>query len=92
MRIFRTGPALLIPAVYLWAVVSNLLCDWSECNDLWRTLPLHVALAAVIVWHATLIVVERDRTTFDWLYAIIHIPTFYYFWMIAIAIAIKFPL
>jgi len=90
-KAFRIGPALLFPIVIVWAAISNELCPEGECHDLWRTLPLHGALALAVLWHLALITVEKERN-FYLLYAAIHLPAFYLFWVLAYAIATKFPL
>lgn len=37
-RLFRTGPALLLPAVLAWALVSQVTCTPAGCPpDLWRS-------------------------------------------------------
>jgi hypothetical protein len=92
-KFFRTGPALLIPVVYLWAIISHNFCPHGmECHDLWRTLPFYAAIGIAVLWHVALIVHNKGRSGSDWVYAIIFVPTFYLFCVYAMIIAIKAPL
>ena len=90
-RAFRIGPFLLIPLVILWAVISGAACFEGECRDLWRTLPLHGALALAVLWHLALIATDRQRK-FYLAYAGLHLPTFWLLWGFAMALATNFPL
>jgi hypothetical protein len=92
-KAFRVGPALLIPAVFLWAVISNLSCPGeSVCRDaLWRRLPIYAADAIAVLWNLALVAIAKERILYV-LYAIIFLPSFYLFCAFAIVLAIKFPL
>jgi hypothetical protein len=93
-RLFRAGPALLVPVVYLWSVVSHYFCRGEEecSNDIWRVIPFYVAIGAALFWHATLILRNRERLGLDVVYAVIFMPAFYLFCMYGMVLAIKFPL
>jgi hypothetical protein len=93
-RIFWSGPALLVPAVCLLTLVSFFSCRHEvECSkDLWRILPFYGAVAVAVIWHAALLISLKHRSQLDWLYAIVFLPIFYYYCMLTMALAIRFPL
>jgi hypothetical protein len=74
----------------IWAAICNEL-GWGERHDWWRTLPMHVALAAAVLWHLLLIVTEKERRFYA-LYALVNLPILYLSWVLALVIATRFPL
>jgi hypothetical protein len=93
-RMFQAGPALLIPAAFLWTLVSHYSCRHEvECSgDLWRTLPLYGLFGAALLWNVALVRRYKERSNFYIPYAIIFVPTFYVYCMFCLVLAIKFPL
>jgi hypothetical protein len=93
-RIFRSGPALLVPGVCLWTLLSHYTCRHEvECSDdLWRILPFYGGIAVAAIWHVALLIDGKGRSLLHWLYAIGFFPGFYLYSMMAMALAIKFPL
>jgi hypothetical protein len=73
-KVFRFGPALLLPIVYLWASTCNLIGS-GEAGDWWRVYPFAVMLVAALLWHLALIAVEQDKLYYA-VYAIWHFPVF----------------
>jgi hypothetical protein len=89
-RMFRLGPIVLFPLMILWAQVCYRIGS-SEAYDWWRTYPLYAAVAVAVLWHAALLIVEKDR--FDYLmYAIVHLPIFVYAAFISGVYATRAPL
>jgi hypothetical protein len=93
-RIFQTGPALLIPAVFLWTLISHFSCPGEvECrHDLWRVLPFYAAIGVALFWHIALIRNNRNRMNFYIPYAFLFLPAFYLYCMIGLVFATRFPL
>lgn len=89
-RVFHVGPALLIPAVILWTVLSLYTCGHCE-KDLRRKVPFFVAMASAVLWHIALIQHNSDRG-FHIFYALLFLPLFYFFCMLALPLAINFQL
>lgn len=90
-KVFRMGPVSLSPLMFLWSGVSYLSSS-GESHDLWRLVPLHVGLAAAVLWHVALIAVEKERK-FYLGYALFHLPVFILLvhgW--AVIFATRFPL
>src|SRR5262245_54378378 len=71
-KVFRMGPVLLDPIMFLWGAAGYLSCS-GECHDWWRTFPLHVGLAVSVLWHVALIATETEKK-FYFGYAVFHIP------------------
>jgi hypothetical protein len=90
-RLFQAGPALLIPAVFAWTVISHATAS-NEVDDWWRIAPFYAAVGAAVFWHFALITRVKERTSFHIGYAILFVPTFYLFCMLGMVLAIKFPL
>jgi hypothetical protein len=76
-RTFHAGPALLIPAVFLWTVLSHCTCGHYCEKDMWRIAPFHVAIGAVL-WHFALIRSKSDQNLHI-AYAILFVPILYFF-------------
>jgi hypothetical protein len=93
-RVFRTGPALLVPFVFVWAVISHVSCGPGECPpDLWRILPFFAAFAAAVLWHVALILISnREERIPNLLYAVVFLPCLYLYSQCAMVLAVRFPL
>jgi hypothetical protein len=91
MRFLQTGPALLVLPVFIWAVVSHATSS-HEVDDWWRIVPFYGALGAAVLWHLALIARIKERVNFHIVYALLFMPTFYYFCMFSMVLAIRFPL
>jgi hypothetical protein len=75
-KVFRLGPALLLPIVYLWAKIA--CCDpiWpGEAGDWWRGHPFAVVVVVALLWHLALIAVGKDKLLYS-VYALAHVPIF----------------
>jgi hypothetical protein len=92
-KLFETGPAILIPIVVVWTAISYASCEHeSVCSrDLWRTMPYYALLVVAAIWLSILIAIKKDRVPYI-AYALVYLPCFYLFCMLAQALAIKFPL
>jgi hypothetical protein len=90
-RLFQGGPALLIPALFVWTVISHATSP-DEVEDWWRIAPFYGAIGAALVWHIALVARVRERTIFQIAYAVIFIPVFYLFCTLGMVLATKFPL
>jgi hypothetical protein len=93
-RLLQAGPALLIPAVFIWTAISHSTCRHEvECSgDWWRIVPFYGAVGAAVLWNLALIIRVKGRANFLIPYAILFVPTFYLFCMLGLVLAIKFPL
>lgn len=93
-RAFQTGPALLVPLVFLWTLISHYSCpDELVCRgDLWRVLPFYAAVGVAVIWNVALIRRNKEQSNLYIPYAFFFVPLFLVFCMIASVVAIKFPL
>jgi hypothetical protein len=73
-KVFRIGPVLLLPIVYLWGKVCNQIGS-DEAYDWWRVYPFAVMLVVALIWHLALIVVGKDKLDYS-MYALGHFPIF----------------
>lgn len=91
--LFWTGPALLLPAVFVCALILHASCGPGECHpDLWRILPFYGACAAAVLWHVALIASGRGRDRVLYLlYAVVFLPCLYLYSLFAMMLA-NFPL
>jgi hypothetical protein len=89
--LFQTGPALLILPVFIWTVISHATTS-DEVNDWWRIVPFYVTLGVAVLWHLALIAGIKERANFHIVYALLFMPIFYYFCMLSMVLAIRFPL
>jgi hypothetical protein len=90
-RFFQTGPALLVPLVFIWTAISHATTS-HEVDDWWRIAPFYGALGIAVLWHLALIARIKERANFHIVYALLFMPTFYYFCMLSLVLAIRFPL
>jgi hypothetical protein len=92
-RVFKTGPMLLVPIVLLWAAISSSSCPHEAvCREQWwRIAPFYGFLAIGALWLWALLRFHGDRDLY-WYYAILFAPGFYFFCMLQMAFAIRFPL
>jgi hypothetical protein len=91
-RLLQTGPALLIPVVLLWTLISHYSCRDECSSDSWRTLPFYAAVGAAIFWNVALISRNKERLNFYIPYAFFFVPLFFIFSTLALVVAVKFPL
>jgi hypothetical protein len=81
-RFFQTGPALLVPLVFIWTAISHATTS-HEVDDWWRIVPFYGAVGVAVLWHLALIVRTKERANFHIVvYALLFLPTFYYFGML----------
>jgi hypothetical protein len=90
-RLFQTGPALLILPVFVWSVISYATSS-HEVDDWWRIAPFYGAFGVALLWHLGLVARVKERRNFYITYAILFVPAFYIFCMLALVLAIRFPL
>ena len=89
-KMFRLGPAVLLPLMILWAQVC-FRTGTSEAYDWWRMHPIYAAVAVVVPWHVALLLVEKDRFIYL-MYAVAHIPIFVVAAFISLLRATRAPL
>jgi hypothetical protein len=94
MRIlFRIGPILLLAPLVLWAWVwTNILTGEATDAELrYIVPPIRGFLFLAVLWHVSLVVVEKGRRIPYLVYAILHMPAFYFVYLFALIFATHFP-
>lgn len=62
-------------ASVVWSIV---VAPYAKYGDRWATVPVLVAFVGAIAWHLDLIIALRDVRWRMAVYAMIHIPVFFY--------------
>ena len=63
-----------------------------EVDDWWRIAPFYGAVGVAVLWHLALIARIKERARFHIVYALLFTPIFYYFCVLSLVLAIRFPL
>ena len=75
------GPVVLLLASVVWSLV---VAPYAKYGDRWATVPVLVAFVVAVAWHLGLIVVTREARWRMVLYAVIHLPLFFYIGLLAV--------
>jgi hypothetical protein len=70
-RLFRLGPAILVPPMVVWAAICSGIDSRGE--EWWRVYPFFGTFALGVLWHLALAILEKERAHYVG-YALCHLP------------------
>jgi hypothetical protein len=77
--------------VWTLAWFATLTTEASDEQKWYIIRPMEGLLYSAALWHIALVVVEKGRRIPYLVYAILHMPAFYFVWIWAEVIATRFP-
>ena len=90
VSLFRIGPVVMLVPVIVWA--TGWYHHRGPFDAGWYVIwPMYFFILLTVFWHAALLVFGKHRLTYL-IYAIFHLPAFYYIWGWSMICATHFPL